>query len=92
MEANLDLLAEQIDRAVSALARLKQDNHRLETRVRELQGVLGDGERKLNGKKLQDVLGELDGLRTAEKAWAAERKEIANRIEELARKLERLEA
>ena len=31
-------------------------------------------------------------LRAAEKTWSAERKEVATRIEELARKLERLEA
>jgi hypothetical protein len=38
------------------------------------------------------VLDELDQLKGVEKQWSTERKEIAHRIEDLVKKLERLEA
>ena len=44
------------------------------------------------GRSLDDLLAELDQLRGVERQWAAERKEIANRIDDLVAKLERLDA
>ena len=88
----LDALATQIERAVNAITQLKAQNQKLSGRVQELEGKLGAGERTLGGRKLDEVLIELDQLRGVEKQWATERKEIAHRIEDLVKKLERLEA
>jgi len=88
----LDALAEQIERAVAAITRLKAENHKLSGRVQELEGKLGAGEKTLGGRKLDEVLVELDQLRGVEKQWTTERKEIAHRIEDLVKKLERLES
>lgn len=87
----LDALAAQIDRAADAIARLKKENAGLSTRVSELESMLGAGEKRLQGRTLDEVLGELEQLKGIERQWAAERKEIANRIEEMVAKLERLD-
>jgi len=72
---SLEMLAERIDRAVQAIARLKAENARLAARVAEFeQGQSG-----------------VDALRAAERQWATERKEIAGRIEELVAKLDKLD-
>jgi hypothetical protein len=73
---SLEALAAQIDRAADAIVRLKTENAKLKTRLHDMESKLAD----------------TDGLRAAEKLWATERKEIGHRIEELVKKLERLEA
>jgi 50S ribosomal subunit-associated GTPase HflX len=73
---SLETLAERIDRAVQAIARLKTENAKLTTRLKELES--GNGE--------------LGTLKAAERAWTTERKEIAHRIEELVAKLDKLDA
>ncbi len=87
----LDALAAQIDRAADVIARLKKETAGLSARLRELEGVRAAGEKRLAGRTLDDALGELEQLRGVERQWAAERKEIANRIEDLVAKLERLD-
>jgi len=87
----LDALADQIERAAAAIARLRDENGKLNARVGELEGKLGAGEKQLAGRKLDEVLSELDLLRGVEKQWTTERKEIAHRIEDLVKKLEKLE-
>ena len=87
----LDALADQIERAAAAIARLRDENSKLNVRVKDLEGRLGAGEKQLAGRKLDEVLSELDLLRGVEKQWTTERKEIAHRIEDLVRKLEKLE-
>jgi len=87
----LDALADQIERAAVAIARLRDENGKLSVRVKELEGKLGAGEKQLAGRKLDEVLSELDLLRGVEKQWTTERKEIAHRIEDLVKKLEKLE-
>ena len=87
----LDALADQIERAAAAIARLRDENGKLNARVGELEGKLGAGEKQLAGRKLDEVLSELDLLRGVEKEWPTERKEIAHRIEDLVMKLEKLE-
>jgi chromosome segregation ATPase len=87
----LDALADQIERAAAAIARLRDENGKLNARVGELEGRLGAGEKQLAGRKLDEVLSELDLLRGVEKQWTTERKEIAHRIEDLVKKLEKLE-
>jgi chromosome segregation ATPase len=88
----LDALAAQIDRAANAITRLKKENAALLDRLAELNGAAAASEKRLQGRTLDDLLGELDQLRGVERQWAAERKEIANRIEDLVAKLERLDA
>ena len=73
---SLEALAERIDRAVNAIGRLRAENAKLRDRIAELEAQGGD----------------LDTLRTAERQWTTERKEIAHRIEELVAKLDKLEA
>ena len=87
----LEALAAQIERAVIAITQLKAHNQKLAGRVAELELRLGAGEKTLAGRKLDDVLAELEQLRGIEKQWATERKEIAHRIDDLVRKLEKLE-
>ena len=89
---SLDALAAQIDRAANVITRLKADNAALKGRLKELESTLGAGEKRLQGRTLDDVLGELDLLKGVERQWAAERKEIANRIEDLVLKLEKIDA
>ena len=87
----MDVLADQIERAAAAIGKLKDDNAKLSARVKELEGKVGTGEKQLAGRKLDEVLSELDLLRGVEKQWTTERKEIAHRIEDLVRKLEKIE-
>jgi chromosome segregation ATPase len=87
----LDVLASQIERAANAIVQLKADNAKLKVRVQELEGKVGAGEKALGGRKLNEALAELDQLRGVEKQWTTERKEIAHRIEDLVKKLERLD-
>ena len=72
----LETLAERIDRAVQAIARLKFENARLAAQLKEFESGHG----------------ELAALRMAERQWATERKEIAGRIDELVAKLDKLDA
>ena len=72
----LETLAERIDRAVQAIARLKSENARLTAQLKELESGHG----------------ELAVLKAAERQWATERKEIAGRIDELVAKLDKLDA
>jgi len=87
----LDARADQRERAAVAIARLRDENGKLNVRVKELEGKVGAGEKQLAGRKLDEVLSELDLLRGVEKQWTTERKEIAHRIEDLVKKLEKLE-
>ena len=87
----LDVLADQIERAAVAIARLRDENSKLSTRVKELEGKVGAGEKQLAGRELDEAPSELDLLRGVEKQWTTERKEIAHRIEDLVGKLEKLE-
>jgi len=88
----LEAVADQMERATRAIARLKDDNAKLATRIKDLEGKLGTGEKQLGGRKLDEVLAELDLLKGVEKQWTTERKEIAHRIEDLVKKLDKIEA
>jgi len=72
----LGALAAQIDRAADAIVRLKNENTKLKARLADAESKLADA----------------DGLRAAERLWTTERKELGHRVEELVKKLERLEA
>jgi chromosome segregation ATPase len=87
----LDVLATQIERAVNAITRLKAENAKLAGRVQEVEGKLSAVDKSLGGRKLDEALAELDHLRGIEKQWTTERKETAHRIEDLVKKLDRLD-
>jgi hypothetical protein len=91
MTNDLDRLAERIEKAAALLQaqraereRLQQENERLGVRLRET-------EERLQGQDPAALLAELQGLRREQREWQAERREVALRIETLAKRLERLE-
>ncbi len=92
MNADLDLLAERIERAAALVQRLREENAALLRERDDLTRRLGDTETKLQGQDVAVLLAELQGLRKEQKEWHGERREVASRIETLVRKLERLEA
>ena len=92
MNADLDLLAERIERAAALVLRLREENAALLRGRDDLTRRLGETETKLQGQDVAALLTELQGLRKEQKDWHGERREVASRIEALARKLERLEA
>lgn len=92
MNADLDLLAERIERAAALVQRLRDENAALLRERDELTRKLGETESRLQGQDVAALLTELQGLRKEQKEWHGERREVASRIEALARKLERLEA
>jgi chromosome segregation ATPase len=87
----LDALADQIERAAGAIARLKDDNAKMSAKLKDLEGRKAAADKQLAGRTLDEVLSELDLLKGVEKQWTTERKEIAHRIEDLVKKLEKLE-
>ena len=91
MNADLDLLAERIERAAALVQRLREENAALLRERDDLTRRLGDTETKLQGQDVAALLAELQGLRKEQKEWHGERREVASRIETLVRKLERLE-
>jgi uncharacterized protein YydD (DUF2326 family) len=91
VSADLDLLAERVEKAAALIQRLKDDKLRLEHECQEMGARLQETERKLQGQDLGAVLAEAQTLRKEQRLWEGERREVASRIEALVKKLERLE-
>ena len=91
VSADLDLLAERVEKAAALIQRLKDDKLRLERECQEMGARLQETERKLQGQDLGAVLAEAQTLRKEQRQWEGERREVASRIEALVKKLERLE-
>ena len=91
VSADLDLLAERVEKAAALIQRLKDDKLRLERECQELGTRLQDTERKLQGQDPGALLAEAQTLRKEQRQWEGERREVASRIEALVKKLERLE-
>lgn len=92
VSADLDLLAERVEKAAALIQRLKDDKLRLERECQEMGARLQDTERKLQGQDPGALLAEAQTLRKEQRQWEGERREVASRIEALVKKLERLEA
>jgi len=91
VHADLDLLAERVERAAALVQRLRDDKQRLERERDELVDRLQDSERRLQGQDAGSVMAELQALRLAQRQSEGERRELASRIEALVKKLEKLE-
>jgi chromosome segregation ATPase len=91
MSTDLDLLAERVEKAAALIQRMRDDKQRVERERDDLARRLQESEQKLQGQDATAVLAELQGLRREQKDWQGERREVANRIEALVKKLERLE-
>lgn len=92
MGADLDLLAERVEKAAALIQRMREDTRRLERERDELKGKLQESEDKRQGQDVAALLAELQTLRKEQREWQGERREVVNRIETLVKKLERLEA
>lgn len=91
VQTDLDRLADRVEKAAALVQQLREDRARLEQRCAELERRLEVVESGLQGQDAAAVTRELDTLRQSQREWAGERREVAQRIESLLRKLERLE-
>ena len=88
---DLDLLAERVEKAAALVQRMRDDRQRLERERDDLASRLEESEGKRQGQDVTALLSELQTLRKEQRDWQTERREVANRIETLVKKLERLE-
>ena len=91
MTTDLDRLAERVEKAAALVQQLKDDRVRLEQEREELNHRIHDLEAKLQGQDPGALVQELGTLKKEQRDWTIERKDIAQRVESLIRKLERLE-
>jgi len=91
MDTDLDLLAERVEKAAALVQRLRDENQGLRREHEELGRRLADTEARLQGQDVAALLAEIQGLRKEQREWLAQRRDVATRIEALAKKLERLE-
>ena len=91
MTTDLDRLAERVEKAAALVQQLKDDRVRLEQEREELTRRIHDLEGKLQGQDPGALVQELGTLKREQRDWQIERKDIAQRVESLIRKLERLE-
>ena len=91
MTTDLDRLAERVEKAAALVQQLKDDRVRLEQEREELNRRIHDLEAKLQGQDPGALVQELGTLKREQRDWQIERKDIAQRVESLIRKLELLE-
>ena len=91
MTTDLDRLAERVEKAAALVQQLKDDRVRLEQEREELNRRIHDLEGKLQGQDPAVLVQEMGTLKREQRDWQIERKDIAQRVESLIRKLERLE-
>lgn len=91
MQTDLDRLAERVEKAAALVQQLREDRARFEQRCVELERRLKDVEQGLQGQDAAAVTQELGALRKEQREWTSERRDVAQRIEMLLKKLERLE-
>ena len=90
--ADLDRLAERVERAASLVQQLREKSAALEQEKAELARRLTETEQKLQGQDPTSLVQELAALRKEQREWHGERREVATRIEALLKKLERIES
>jgi predicted RNase H-like nuclease (RuvC/YqgF family) len=91
MQTDLDRLAERVEKAAALVQQLRDDRSRLEQQNNELTARLQDMERKLQGADAAALVHEVTQLRKEQREWQAERRDVASRVEALAKKLDKLE-
>ena len=90
-QSDLDRLTDRGEKAAALVSQLRDDRTRLEGERAELQRRLLELETKLQGQDAAALVQEVHALRKEQREWTAERRDVANRIETLIKKLERLE-
>lgn len=88
---DLDRLAERVERAAALVVELRAKTQQLEHDKAELARALDELRGRLQGQEPGALIAELATLRRERLEWQGERKDVANRIEALLKKLERLE-
>ena len=88
---DLDRLAERVERAAALVQQLREERARLERERNELATRTQDVQHKLQGQDPGAIVSELAALKKEQREWISERREVANRIETLIKKLEKLE-
>lgn len=91
MTTDLDRLAERVEKAAALVQQLKDDRTRLEAERDHLARTVKDLEGKLQGQDPGALVSELGTLKREQRDWSLERRDIAQRVEGLIRKLEKLE-
>jgi predicted RNase H-like nuclease (RuvC/YqgF family) len=91
MQTDLDRLAERVEKAAAIVQQLRDDRSRLEQQNNELTSRLEDMERKLQGADAAALVHEVTQLRKEQREWQAERRDVASKVEALAKKLDKLE-
>jgi hypothetical protein len=91
MTQDLDRLAERVEKAAALLQAQRAERDRLQHENAGLAARVQEIEERLQGQDPAALLTELLGLRREQREWQAERREVAMRVEALAKKLERLE-
>jgi len=89
--SDLDRLTERVERAAALVTRLREERAQFERERDTLASRLQELEQKLQGHDAVALLQEITALKKDQRDWIAERRDVANRIETLVRKLERLE-
>ena len=92
MQTDLDRLTERVEKAAQLVQKLREDQERLIRERDQLTEQLAGVERQLQGQDLVDLLQELGTLRREQKDWQGQRREFAQRVEAMLKKLEKLEA
>lgn len=91
MQTDLDRLADRVEKAAALVQQLRDDRARLEQKCVELEGRLQNVEQGLQGQDAAALTQEVGALRKEQRDWTSERRDVAQRIEVLLKKLERLE-
>jgi chromosome segregation ATPase len=91
-QSDLDRLSERVEKAATLVQQLREDRARLEREREEVGRRLQELEQKLSGQDATALVQELGTLRKEQREWTSERRDVANRIEALIKKLDRLEA
>lgn len=91
MMTDLDRLTERVEKAATLIQQLRDERAQFEQERNELLSKLTDLEHKLQGNDAAALVHELTVLRKEQRESQAERRDVASKIEALAKKLERLE-
>ena len=88
----LDGLEQNVKRVVLHIANLREENQRLELRVRDLQARCLELEKQMEAGQKDPSSVEIKQLKIAEKTWQKERVEVAKQIDAIVEKLDALES